>query len=131
MTTPKVGDTIVFRSEGQGGKLGFVNGIDFSLSKPFNIGQVIWYGDKSWMYYSNIDWQSVDRVLLTIEQKKKIVLVNDNQCPVCLLEDNIEGGHMESDSNYAFRKTTCGYCNSSWNELFTLTDIEDIEVNNG
>lgn len=47
-----------------------------------------------------------------------------NNCPKCKSE-NITGGHIQADADYAWRVVDCENCTASWREVFTLTNIED------
>lgn len=53
-------------------------------------------------------------------------LANPNLCPYCESED-ISGELFESTDNQTWRRVTCDSCGKMWQEIFTLTDIEEIK----
>ena len=62
---------------------------------------------------------------LTTKSKEKY-LKDTFKCPFCK-SANIMGEHFEADYNQAWRTILCGRCGKRWNEIFTMTDIEEIK----
>lgn len=61
---------------------------------------------------------------MTPEQKKQY-LVSPNHCPFCN-SDNISAYYFEADGSY--QKIECYTCGKKWNDIYTLTDVEEIEL---
>lgn len=47
-------------------------------------------------------------------------------CPYCG-SDDVESNSFNADMNYAWCQTICHSCKKVWGEVYTLTDIEEIE----
>jgi len=62
---------------------------------------------------------------LTRVMKKKYMDKAGNECPYCG-SDHIEGGRPQTDSNCAWQEVICQDCEKRWNDVYTLTDIEEI-----
>jgi transposase-like protein len=58
------------------------------------------------------------------ETARKAYMNDPNHCPHCECED-VTGGPFQSDSKTAWQSVTCNNCNESWNDIYTLTDIEE------
>ena len=55
------------------------------------------------------------------EKDKKEYLNNPWHCPFCNSEDISAG-----DGGEGYREVTCNECGKMWNEIFEITDIEEI-----
>lgn len=55
--------------------------------------------------------------------QKQQYLKNPSRCPYCGSGDII-GGHIEVDSAEAWQTIECEDCLRSWNDIYTLTNIE-------
>lgn len=64
--------------------------------------------------------------MLTKEQKKNYINGGNCSCPFCGSSD-IEGGHIEVDCNEAYQPIYCSSCEKAWNDIYRLTDIEEVE----
>jgi len=62
---------------------------------------------------------------LTKKQQKEYIGSN-HKCPYCH-STNISGWRIETDDGEAYQPITCNECEKSWNDLYTLTGIEEIE----
>ena len=60
------------------------------------------------------------------EKQKKTYLENSNLCPSCK-SDQIEGSSVEIDDGGAYQPMICSDCGKSWNDIYTLTDVEATE----
>lgn len=50
-------------------------------------------------------------------------------CPVCG-SDEIQGGPVDVDGNQATQEVSCDACNSTWDDVYTLTgyrNLDDLE----
>ena len=63
---------------------------------------------------------------LTEEQKQEYINTSFTKCPFCK-SDQTEGSSINIDSNSAWQKITCLHCDKQWNDIYTLTDIEEIK----
>lgn len=59
------------------------------------------------------------------DEVEETPVLNDSKCPVCG-GDDIEGGHVEIDSNGAWQPCTCS-CGASWNNTYTFTGSSEIK----
>lgn len=59
---------------------------------------------------------------LTAEQKEKYIR-NDSFCPFCE-SDDLDSGRMETDSHGAWRDVSCNDCERSWQDQYTLTNVQ-------
>lgn len=48
------------------------------------------------------------------------------KCPCCG-SDQIEGGHVEVDEGGAWQHITCRDCDSSWNDVYKLVGIVEVD----
>ena len=63
---------------------------------------------------------------LNPQQKELYVLHDGTKCPYC--ESNeIEGSSMDVDGNTAWQKITCLGCDKEWNDIYTLTNLVELE----
>lgn len=62
------------------------------------------------------------------ENNKKQHLSNSNVCPVCKSTD-IEGHKFESETSNAWQPVSCSSCESEWNAIYRLVDIEITKSN--
>lgn len=60
---------------------------------------------------------------MTPEQKEKY-LRNPGACPHCGSND-LEGESINLDDNIAWQTVGCTKCNQQWNDIYTLTDVEE------
>ncbi len=60
---------------------------------------------------------------LTKKQKKKYIECS-SKCPFCGSID-IEGGEVDVDGVIARQQITCNGCQKKWNDIYTLTGIEE------
>jgi Zn finger protein HypA/HybF involved in hydrogenase expression len=63
---------------------------------------------------------------LTRKQRREYVKEKYGHCPYCG-SDDIEGGFIEVNDNYCWQPITCNNCEKEWNDLYTLTGIEEQE----
>lgn len=67
-----------------------------------------------------------------------IVELNDTQkvayiegqglrCPICNSKA-LDGGRYESDDNFITQPIACLECDSSWQDVYVLTDVDSIET---
>lgn len=61
---------------------------------------------------------------LTQEQKEKY-LASPVHCPFCNSTD-ISAGFLETEGNSAYCTVDCKTCGKSWRDVYTLTEVEDI-----
>lgn len=61
---------------------------------------------------------------LSKEKLKKYIESGYGDCPVCKTNDKLEGGNWESDGNQAWREYECGNCGTTFEDIYTLTDVE-------
>ena len=52
-------------------------------------------------------------------------VLDDSKCPVCG-GDDIQGGHVDIDSNGACQECTCS-CGASWNNLYSFKGSSEIK----
>lgn len=64
--------------------------------------------------------------MITEEQRKKYLKEGGVNCPFCGSED-IEGGHIDIDAGGAWQHITCLNCEKRWNDMYVLTDVEEVE----
>jgi len=62
---------------------------------------------------------------LTKVMRKKYIKGAAQKCPYCN-SNELEADSMETDCTGAWREVSCTSCGKKWNEVFTLTDIEEI-----
>jgi hypothetical protein len=60
---------------------------------------------------------------LTVKQKKAYIKAGGNKCPFCRSED-IESSHFEVDSGHSWQPIFCHECESEWNDIYKLADVE-------
>jgi hypothetical protein len=65
--------------------------------------------------------------MITEKQRKDYVAGEYNGCPICG-DYGIEGGPVEIDCNSAWQQCSCGKCEATWNDIYTLSDVELKEV---
>lgn len=46
-------------------------------------------------------------------------------CPHCR-SDDIEGGPVEIEDDYAFQEVSCSNCNASWNDVYELVGYSNL-----
>ena len=63
--------------------------------------------------------------MLTTEQKKKYI-EQPYSCPYCGSAD-ITGTKRNSDYNQVWDTILCGECDKTWKDIYTLTDIEEVQ----
>lgn len=68
--------------------------------------------------------EQMDITVDTIEEHE--YLRNSSKCPKCK-SDQIEGGSIEIEGNTAFQNVQCLDCDFDWNDLYTLTGMEENE----
>ena len=54
-------------------------------------------------------------------------LKNPDHCPNCGQDEELEGGKIQADSNYAWQEIECPACGFSWQDVYTLTGIDSKE----
>ena len=62
---------------------------------------------------------------LTRVRKRKYIDEGGNKCPFCGSEE-LEGKRYEADSTVAWREVECVNCKKRWEDVYTLSDIEEI-----
>lgn len=60
------------------------------------------------------------------DEQKEAYLKDNLKCPHCRSEQ-IEGGPTMVEGNEAWQKMGCNECQKSWQDIYTLSDIEDID----
>jgi len=60
-------------------------------------------------------------------RKKKYIKEGGTTCPYCG-SNNICGQHMEVDSTGAWQEIHCDDCNKTWNDVYKMTDIEEVQL---
>ena len=63
---------------------------------------------------------------LTAWQKKHYIENTSSQCPYCH-SDNITGSAVEVDADSAWQEVSCTDCERSWQDIYKLVDVEEIE----
>jgi len=63
---------------------------------------------------------------LNENEVKQYVQAGGVKCPFCGSED-VEGGSMDVDTGYVSQEVTCLECDSTWNDLYKLIDVVEIE----
>ena len=66
-----------------------------------------------------------NQIIMT-EQDKKDYLENPFHCPFCK-KGNIDADHIETTYNGAYQSVRCPDCKKRWNDMYELTDMEEIE----
>ena len=66
-----------------------------------------------------------DTIKDAIDEVDDTPVLDDSICPVCG-GDDIQGGHMEVDSNDAFQPCKCS-CGASWNNTYTFNGSSEIK----
>jgi len=61
---------------------------------------------------------------LTKEQIQKYIVKFGLKCPYCG-EPTLEGDHVEITGGGANQKISCGNCEKTWFDIYTLTGIEE------
>jgi transposase-like protein len=61
---------------------------------------------------------------LTEKQKKEYVNGGYNNCPYCK-SDNIHSYVFGKDDNWVECRVTCEQCETTWKDIYTLTDIQE------
>ena len=61
---------------------------------------------------------------MTPEQKKKY-LESPFHCPFCGSE-NIHADRFECSDGGAYQPVLCSSCHKKWNDIYTLTDVEEV-----
>lgn len=59
-----------------------------------------------------------------IQEQKEAYLKNPGKCPFCQSRD-IDGGFVEIDGKSAWQKVSCNNCEKEWNDIYTLSDVEE------
>jgi len=57
--------------------------------------------------------------------KEKYIKDEYNLCPFCN-SDDVSGGHFNSDGGYVWQRIGCAACNKMWDDIYTLTDVEEV-----
>lgn len=57
--------------------------------------------------------------------KDKYLKNGYNLCPFCNGND-ITGGHVEIDGGSAWQRIGCNDCGKMWDDIYTLTDVEEV-----
>lgn len=60
------------------------------------------------------------------KKQKEAYLKNPEKCPYCG-STVISADPMEVDEKHAWREVECSNCQETWNDVYTLTDVEDVE----
>ena len=60
-------------------------------------------------------------------EPKDLSEYNGQLCTKCE-RDNISGGFVEVDANYAWQKISCPDCGNEVREVFKLCGVEDVET---
>jgi hypothetical protein len=58
--------------------------------------------------------------------REKYLKERGSTCPYCGSQD-IDAGKLEADGDYAWCITTCNTCHKSWEDIFTLTDVNELK----
>ena len=58
---------------------------------------------------------------------KKYIADHGQFCPACESND-LQGGPVEIDADTAIQAIECGNCESTWNDLYTLSTIERFTI---
>jgi len=61
--------------------------------------------------------------------EKKYIRAGGTKCPFCG-SDEIEGSSVEVDSSSAWQEVGCNNCDSEWNDIYKLDDIEVTQEGN-
>lgn len=64
--------------------------------------------------------------MITKAMEKKYLDRRGVECPFCESSD-IEGQEINIDGGGAWQEVSCNTCGKSWNDLYELTGIEEIE----
>jgi len=60
------------------------------------------------------------------KEQKQAYLKSPNHCPFCN-SDNIASESIQADSDIATAYVECLSCSKKWNDIFTITDVEEVE----
>jgi transcription elongation factor Elf1 len=64
-----------------------------------------------------------EKKILTRDQVAAYVASGGTKCPFCGSE-NISGESVQTDAGYAWQSVTCDACDTSWDDIYTLTGVE-------
>jgi len=66
---------------------------------------------------------------IEIKNNEKAAYINGGgaRCLICNSMD-LEGGQYNGDDNFITQKIVCLECGSSWQDVYVLTDVDDIET---
>jgi hypothetical protein len=70
------------------------------------------------------------QVKLTEEQKQAYIQGRSGGCPYCK-SNNIEGDSYEMHGNCVSQPISCLDCERQWEDVYTLTGIDETEETNG
>lgn len=64
--------------------------------------------------------------MLTESQRNDYLTNDSGRCPFCK-SDNIQGHAIDICGKEAIQPVTCSDCGHLWNDIYSLTDVEDLD----
>jgi transcription elongation factor Elf1 len=64
---------------------------------------------------------------MTAEQRQRYLDSKGIRCPHCG-STNLTGHNLEQFDDCAVQPISCDDCGADWQDIYTLTDVEDIDI---